>query len=666
METSHRVLYAAEVCCLVTSRSGTNIPFPDPASLSRPAGVSADAYRRGDPAKRDTGKRWSVDPGQHVVDATAKRFAVQDAGQSVSDASVPTGPASVHSDPGTSSDKATHSQLPHYSLDAGTTIYGIPTTSLYELIDIYFTHITNSALLLHKDSLLQQLANNQARDHVILSICALAAKRHSPDGSSGSLIWQQGLAHQWATRAGQLVFQELDNPREENIVTLTNLTLYWYEEGQWKRCSIYRGNALLIARVATTPNASNRASMTPFQAEMQRRRLWACYLMTAYSSEPHLQRYTFQLVKDIGLPCQDEDFNPEMASPTPPGSNERQSVSLAGELIKIICLWTKVCEVVQNKPRNMHSYLIAVQELDLAVSKWHQGLPSTYKGLDTTLAEEQATFPTVHLLHFFHHQCMCSLHASLVPLYCWGGLPNDRQPYPLAQQLSAQTALEHARSISELASSVLAGAYPVARSNSFVGYACYCACAVMIPFLRCADPAVKAQAHRDVLSNLAVMQALGQYWRFTKLLGANIQTIYRTHSQFTHCIDDEPKNMSPSRLEEASVEVKRVTLSVVGHNRILQGLADDEATNLGVGPVFNEDTISNLICEVKDSLQVSLQPQNFGAGDDATMFRYTAQSFVSQQQLEAINGCPFVFAGSIDYTLEDGSTFFPSDDQIAS
>lgn len=99
------------------------------------------------------------------------------------------------------------------------------------------------------------------------------------------------------------------------------------------------GNALLIARVATTPNASNRASMTPFQAEMQRRRLWACYLMTAYSSEPHLQRYTFQLVKDIGLPCQDEDFNPEMASPTPPGSNERQSVSLAGELIKIICLW---------------------------------------------------------------------------------------------------------------------------------------------------------------------------------------------------------------------------------------------------------------------------------------------------------------------------------------
>ena len=66
------------------------------------------------------------------------------------------------------------------------------------------------------------------------------------------------------------------------------------------------------------------------------------------------------------------------------------------------------------------------------------------------------------------------------------------------------------------------------------------------------------------------------------------------HFQFTHYIDDEPKNMSPSRLEEASVEVKRVTLSVLGHNKILQGtagsasLSDDEGPTLGFGPTFDE------------------------------------------------------------------------------
>lgn len=56
-----------------------------------------------------------------------------------------------------------------------------------------------------------------------------------------SSLWQQSLATQWATRAGQLVFQEVDNPQEENIVTFVNLTLFWYEQGQWRKCSIYQG-----------------------------------------------------------------------------------------------------------------------------------------------------------------------------------------------------------------------------------------------------------------------------------------------------------------------------------------------------------------------------------------------------------------------------------------
>lgn len=181
---------------------------------------------------------------------------------------------------------------------------------------------------------------------------------------------------------------------------------------------------------------------------------------------------------------------------------------------------SKICELVQSKPRNMHSYLLAVQELDLAVSKWYQGLAAPFKAPNETAASEARSTATaaVYMLQFFYHQCLCSLHASIVPLYCWGGLSNDQSSNPLAQQLSAQTALEHARSISNLASLVLAGAYPVSQSNSFVGYACYCACAVVMPFLRCANAAVQAQAHRDVLANLGMMQALGQYWRFTKLL----------------------------------------------------------------------------------------------------------------------------------------------------
>ena len=69
-----------------------------------------------------------------------------------------------------------------------------------------------------------------------------------------------------------------------------------------------------------------------------------------------------------------------------------------------------------------------------------------------------------------------------------------------------------------------------------------------------------------------------------------------------------------------------------------------------------------MVDEVKASLDVGLLPQNFGREGEDTLYHYTAQRFVSLQQIEAINGCPFVFAGNIDYTLEDNSTFFLPDD----
>lgn len=298
------------------------------------------------------------------------------------------------------------------------------------------------------------------------------------------------------------------------------------------------GNAILIAQVALSPNALRKGLRDPFQDEMQRRRLWACYLMTSYSSETYLQKWTFRLVKDLGLPCREEDFHSEMARPVAPPSMESQNHGLAGELIRIICLWqvtvtqkpcaynlansaliicrNETCELIQKKPRNMQSYLVAVQELDLAVSKWHTGLPASFQNLDQNLLDDSAASPTLYLLHFFYHQCMCSLHASVVPLFCWGGFTNDANP--LAQQLSAQTAFEHSRSISSLASSILAGAFPASMGNSFLGYACYCACAVIIPFLRCTNVAVRARAHQDVLANLTLIQQLGTYWKFTKLL----------------------------------------------------------------------------------------------------------------------------------------------------
>lgn len=66
------------------------------------------------------------------------------------------------------------------------------------------------------------------------------------------------------------------------------------------------------------------------------------------------------------------------------------------------------------------------------------------------------------------------------------------------------------------------------------------------------------------------------------------------HSQFTHSIEDEPKHMSLSSFKNASLDLQRVTVSILGHNKILRAptgaiaLNDDEVTDLGFGKAFAE------------------------------------------------------------------------------
>lgn len=83
------------------------------------------------------------------------------------------------------------------------------------------------------------------------------------------------------------------------------------------------------------------------------------------------------------------------------------------------------------------------------------------------------------------------------------------------------------------------------------------------------------------------------------------------------------------RLEKASAFVNRVTLSLLGHKRIIRGLSDDEAANPGFGPVLRVtiDIISN----------------------------YTTQIFVSHQ-LSVADGYVLIFAGNIMSRSSKSST----------
>lgn len=45
----------------------------------------------------------------------------------------------------------------------------------------------------------------------------------------------------WAERAAKQVLQEAEYPREDNVVTFMNLSLFWYAQGMWRRSYMHKG-----------------------------------------------------------------------------------------------------------------------------------------------------------------------------------------------------------------------------------------------------------------------------------------------------------------------------------------------------------------------------------------------------------------------------------------
>ena len=109
---------------------------------------------------------------------------------------------------------------------------GIPPTLIPLLLEVYFSHIYNASLLLHRPAFLRGLAADAIRPDVLLSVCAFAAKFYR-DAQGRRSLMEDGFACEWAERAGRLAFQEVESPKDENIVSFINLALFWYSEGTY-------------------------------------------------------------------------------------------------------------------------------------------------------------------------------------------------------------------------------------------------------------------------------------------------------------------------------------------------------------------------------------------------------------------------------------------------
>lgn len=49
----------------------------------------------------------------------------------------------------------------------------------------------------------------------------------------------------WARRAGKLVFQEVEDLNEDNVVTFVNLALFWNSQGSWRLSMLYKGKVFV-------------------------------------------------------------------------------------------------------------------------------------------------------------------------------------------------------------------------------------------------------------------------------------------------------------------------------------------------------------------------------------------------------------------------------------
>ncbi|QKX61162.1 uncharacterized protein TRUGW13939_08309 [Talaromyces rugulosus] len=491
--------------------------------------------------------------------------------------------------------------------------FGVPSALLPTLIDLYYTHLYNASLLVHRPSLASALESETIRIDVLLSICALASKFYT-DSKGSAVLVDNHFGREWAEAAGRMVFREVENPCEDNVVAFLNLALFWYSNGWFQRSNMHSSCASNTAWSLGVP-INEQGNEGPLESEMRRRRFWACYLLCSFQWDSLFPKIPTDTMLNMRLPCSEYGFVLENPEPGVSLKSTESTKSIFAELIRVIALWSSVVALIKQSESSLANRLVEIQILDGRIRE-------AWSKLDVCLrldCSNMASVPPDDLpkllsLHIIYHQCFCSLHSSIVPLFSWSACEGV---FSYAQQLSAQIAFEHANSVSDLLQTALNLDWDSRRMPSFIGYAAYCACAIQTPFLWCSHPDVKQRAVYSILANLKTLQILGTYWAFLKILGRFACGLYKVHASGPFPLTDEPKNMTPEALKGFKSANSRARLSILTHNEIIvsdQGStaqAADDIGDLGLddaesrGAASVEENIANFISQIPHEVRAT-------------------------------------------------------------
>lgn len=499
------------------------------------------------------------------------------------------------------------------SLSSGPEHYlGIPSTLVLKLIDVYYANVYNATLLLHKPTFLEAVAAGKMKAHVLLSVCAWAANFYR-DASCQATLRDHGFMMEWADRAGKLVFQEVENPHEDNIVTFINLALLFYARGLWRRSYIHKGNATLLAQILGL-GSDHPGKEDLWESEVRRRRFWASYLIEGHSSESTsmIVRQPPESTLKLTLPWREEDF--EVGIPSQPRACLDSGQSNGGlfcELIKAMTIWSAVNGLIKKPITKIDSRISAIHALDQRISEWWGSLPACLHLMPSDIPDVALdVLPKLLLLHVIYHQSLTALHASIVPLFSWS--PGD-DSWLSARQISAQVAFDHACTASDLFRAVLTHFSMLSAIPSFVAYAAYCGCAIQIPYMWCSQQTVMEKAHKNVKVNIKIITTLSEYWKLNSLFEVYVRYLYKIHSKAATALENEPKSDNPVKLTGFKFSAENATKTILGFNRILwtkdNGYAapGEELNDLGVEDRdihIMEESVANCVLQTKPAANI--------------------------------------------------------------
>ncbi|KIX03502.1 uncharacterized protein Z518_07055 [Rhinocladiella mackenziei CBS 650.93] len=262
------------------------------------------------------------------------------------------------------------------------------------------------------------------------------------------LLHQPALEERYLGIPKSLVFTLVETYYDNAHLLLHKRLLLESVRADTAQPHIVLGNAFDLLHIIGLGSETPQTQKS-WKCEIRRRRFWACYLMHCHNGECLSLLKPVADTGNLALPWPEEDFDIGVTDYPRVTLNSNQSNGgIYTEVIKALTLWASVLSFIKSSGPCLSARVPAIHALDEKISDWWRRLPPDFRLTPSSIATApQEALPKILLVNIVYHQSLCALHASIVPLFCWG---EGDDSWSSARQLSAQIAYDHACAASTL------------------------------------------------------------------------------------------------------------------------------------------------------------------------------------------------------------------------